>query len=69
MQKDHTNEVEKRVEAIHITRLDCCSFYTPRQNSLTTLKLCAFCQYGFFVDENKNGLCKYRLESTKKGKK
>lgn len=63
MQKDHTYEVEKRVEAIHISLSDSCSFYLPRDNVGITLKMCAYCRFGFFVSDEKNGFCKYRLES------
>ncbi len=64
MQEDRTSEVEKRVEAIRIFSRDSCSFYAPKENSLIAVKLCAYCKYGKFAENENNGLCKYRLENT-----
>lgn len=64
MQKDHTNEVEKRVEAIRVTALDCCSFYSPKDGSLIAVKLCSHCKYGKFTENDKNGFCKYPSVNT-----
>lgn len=64
MQRDHTKEVEKRVEAIRVTALDGCSFYSPKDGSYTAVKLCAYCKYSKFAENDKNGFCKYRLENT-----
>lgn len=64
MQRDHTNEVEKRVEAIRVTALDSCSFYSPKDGSFTSVKLCVYCKYSKFAENDKNGFCKYPLVNT-----
>lgn len=66
MQKDRTNEVEKRIEAIRIFARDSCSFYAPKEDSFVAVKLCAYCKYGKFAINEISGLCKYRWESTEK---
>lgn len=65
MQKDHTYEVEKKEGAVLVTRLDNCSFYLPNEKSYITVKLCAYCRFGYFKNEEKNGLCIYYLHSQK----
>ncbi|NCA91685.1 hypothetical protein EOM82_00305 [bacterium] len=66
MQKDRTGEVEKRVEAIRISAIDSCSFYAPKEDTFIAVKLCAYCKYGKFAENENNGLCKYRWENTEK---
>lgn len=63
MQKDHTSEVEKRIEAIRIFSRDNCSFFAPKDDSYVAVKLCAYCKYGRFAINENNGLCKYRWEN------
>lgn len=64
MKVDHTKAVEKSVEAIPITILDGCSFYEPKEHSLLAVKLCAFCKFGAFADQHRNGYCQYRVKGT-----
>lgn len=66
MKIDHTKDLEKRVEAIHIDLLDSCSFYEPKEGSLLAVNLCAYCKFGDFEEKNKNGFCKYRLETKRR---
>lgn len=63
MESDHTSAVEKRIEAIIIHALDKCSFYEPKEGSLIAVSMCAFCKFSDFKNNEKSGLCKYRLES------
>ena len=64
MKVDHTKAVEKRIEAIPITILDGCSFYEPKDHSLLAVKLCAFCKFGVFSDQQRSGFCQYRTKGT-----
>ena len=63
MKIDHTEEVEKRIETIPISVIDSCSFYAPKERSFIVVNLCAYCKYGEFDGNNKNGVCKYRLDN------
>lgn len=62
MNKDRTNEVEKRLEEIHVSSLDTCAFYKSREGSCSNVRYCAFCRYGKFKDDKQEGLCKFRKE-------
>ncbi|MDP2425546.1 MAG: hypothetical protein U1C51_05150 [Candidatus Izemoplasmatales bacterium] len=66
MKVDHTNEVEKRVEAIPVSILDGCSFYAQRDGSLLAVHLCVYCKFSEFVGNNKNGFCTYRLDNNRR---
>jgi len=68
MAKDRTQEVEERLKAIKIDRSDGCSFFSPKDESIFLVKMCAFCQYGKFEEGKTLGLCKYRRVSEKEDK-
>lgn len=66
MNKDHTTTVEKRLEAIQVSALDTCAFYTPKKDRLLAINLCAYCKHGDFVDQNNQGFCLYGLENKRR---
>lgn len=59
MHVDYTKAVSEEEETIQVTILDGCNFYKPKTGSLLVVKLCAFCQYGQFKAQERNGLCHY----------
>lgn len=59
MRVDYTQAVEQKDEDFQITILDGCDFFKPKTGSLLVVKLCAFCQYGQFKAQDRNGLCQY----------
>ena len=66
MKTDHTKAVEKRIEAISVTLLDGCSFFTPREGSLISVNFCAYCRFSKFDEKGKNGFCNYYLENNRR---
>ena len=58
---DHTNEVEKRITAIHISQNDSCIFFQIRDGCLLPEKTCYTCRHGLFIDGcQKSGVCKFK---------
>lgn len=61
---DHTVRLELRLKALQIYGKDACSFFSPRDGSVVSLRKCRYCEYARFqsevVDEDSQGLCKFK---------
>lgn len=61
---DHTSRLELRLKAIQIYGKDTCSFFSPRDGCVVSLRKCRCCEYARFqsevIDENSEGLCKFK---------
>lgn len=65
MKVDHTDALEKRIQAVAIHFLDSCSFYKPKDGSLLAVKMCAYCKFSDFSKDKKHGFCHFRIEKDK----
>ena len=62
--RDHSAEIEQRMQAIPVDGQDTCAFWTKREFGELQLLRCWYCRYGQFnrdgSDPHQTGYCKYR---------